>query len=84
MNEIKSQIKEYIVDNFMFGDNRIRFSDTDSFINKGILDSTGVLEIITFLEEKFEITIEDDEILPQNLDSVENIFHFLNKKLDQT
>ena len=73
------QIREFVVNNFLFGDGSRLQNDT-SFLESGIIDSTGILEVITYLEETFGIKVNDDELLPENLDSVENIVDFLNRK----
>ncbi len=77
--EIKEQIKQFFEDNFMteFEDD---FADDDSFLENGIMDSTGVLELVLFLEENFEIKVEDDEVIPGNLDSLNNLESYLSKK----
>jgi len=75
-------IKEYIVENFMFGEEQQINEDT-SFLESGIIDSTGILELVTFLEDTYNITIEDDEILPEKLDSLQNLVQFLEQKLDR-
>ena len=80
MDDVKKQIRDYIVENFLFGDTDVAFSDTDSFMEQGILDSTGILELILFLEETYGIKIEDDELVPENLDSIENIIRFVGTK----
>lgn len=77
------KVREFIVDNFLFGDGATLNSDT-SFLQERIVDSTGILEIITFLEDEFSIKIEDDELLPENLDSLNNIDAFLKRKLGIT
>lgn len=76
------KIRAFVVDNFLFGDGSYLKDDT-SFLEERIIDSTGILQIISFLEEEFDIIIDDDEILPENLDSLSNITIFLNKKLSQ-
>ena len=76
-----SIIKEFIIENFLFGDGESLEDDT-SFLENGIIDSTGILELITFLEEKFEINVKDDELIPENLDSLNNVVGFLEKKLE--
>jgi acyl carrier protein len=76
----RNEVKSFIITNFLFGDGG-NLADTDSFLNKGIVDSTGILEVISFLEEKYGITVKDDELLPANLDSIDNIVNFLNVKL---
>lgn len=74
------KIRNYILENYLFSDDQSLLDNGDSFLNKGILDSTGILEMIYFLEEDFEIKIQDDEMIPENLDSVNNIMAFLERK----
>ena len=81
MSELKQQIRTFIVENFLFGDSTQLQEDT-SFLDSGIVDSTGILELVTFLEEKYNISIEDDELIPENLDSLTNIVRFLDHKLN--
>jgi acyl carrier protein len=76
-------VKVYIVENFLFGDDRRIAPDTD-FLENGILDSTGVLELVGFLEEKFGFRVEDDELVPDNLNSLEKITRFISKKTGKT
>lgn len=80
IDEIKNNIREFIRKNFLMGSNAIKFSDTDSFMNKGIVDSTGVLELVQFIQKTFNIMIEDRELIPENLDSVNQIASFLIQK----
>lgn len=80
-NTTRSELKKFIVDSFMFGQTAQTFADSDSFMEKGIVDSTGVLELTSFIEEKYKITIEDDEMTPDNLDSVDNLVQFVSRKL---
>ena len=77
---IENTIREYILENFLFTTDQDALVNEDSFLEKGILDSTGILEIIFMIEEKFEIHVDDNEMIPENLDSVNNIVKFLNKK----
>ncbi len=79
MNYIED-INKFIIENFLFGDENDLENDA-SLLENGIIDSTGVLELISFLEETYDITIEDDEMIPDNLDSMDNINNFLKKKL---
>jgi len=81
MNNI-DKVRTFIVDNFLFGDDSSLKEDS-SFLQEHIVDSTGILEIIAFLEEEFSIIINDDELLPENLDSLNNIDAFLKNKLSQ-
>jgi len=78
--DIKEQVRGFITDNFMMGMDPGQLADKDSLLDKGIVDSTGVLELVGFLEETFGITIEDDELVPENLDSVDRLLTFINKK----
>jgi acyl carrier protein len=80
MSDLKQQIREFIIENFLFGDANGLKDDT-SFLDEGIMDSTGALELVTFLEEEFSITVEDEELIPENLDSVNNVTAYLEKKM---
>ena len=81
IDEIRSRIKEFIIDNFLFGSTDEPFSNEDSFLEKGIIDSTGILELIEFIEENYEIKVEDDEMIPENLDSLQKVSLFIQKKI---
>ena len=76
----KKEIKEFIIENFLFG-NANGLKDNTSFLEEGIIDSTGVLELVSFLEEKFEIMVDDEELIPENLDSINNITAYLERKM---
>lgn len=73
-------VRDYILQNFLFTDDQSAIADGDSFLTKGIVDSTGMLEIIYFLEDEYGIKIEDEEMVPENLDSVDNIVAFVARK----
>lgn len=77
---MKTKIKTFIVDNFLFG-TADHINDDTSFLEEGIIDSTGILELITYLEEEFEIKVEDDELIPENLDSIQNVTQFIKNKV---
>ena len=77
---IKEQIREFVTDNFMMGRDPGDLKDNGSLLDMNIIDSTGVLEMVGFLEETFEITIEDDELVPENLDSLDKMEAFVNRK----
>jgi len=79
MNETKGKIKTFIIENFLFG-SEDGLEDKTSFLEEGIIDSTGILELVTFLEEEFSIAIEDEELIPENLDSINNVTAFLERK----
>lgn len=76
----ENTILNFIQQNYLFGEEVESLQKSDSFLEKGILDSTGVLELISFLEEEFNVEIADEEISPANLDSIEKIDHFIQKK----
>jgi acyl carrier protein len=79
--QVKSEkVRQFITDNFLFGQ-QAQLSDTASFLENGIIDSTGMLELISFLEEEHGISISTEELIPENLDSVERISRFLERKL---
>jgi len=80
MNETKGKIKTFIVENFLFG-SEDGLKDETSFLEEGIIDSTGILELVTFLEEEFSIAVEDEELVPENLDSINNVTAFLERKI---
>jgi acyl carrier protein len=76
---VQETIRSYIVDNILFGEDG-RLTEDASFQRSGILDSTGFLGLITFAEEKFGIKIADDEVVPENFDSLRKIFAFVERK----
>lgn len=77
---LEKTVREFVIRNFIFDDDGSLQAET-SFLDNGIIDSTGVLELIGFLEETYGLKIEDQEIIPENLDSVHNIVSFLERKL---
>jgi len=81
MSQINA-VKEFIIENFLFGEVEQLELDTD-FFDKGIIDSTGIIELVSFLEEKFNISVDDDELIPENLSSLKRVDLFLEKKLSQ-
>jgi acyl carrier protein len=81
MTGIVEKIKKYFEENFMIKWSET-FSDEDSLLENGIIDSTGVLELVLFIEKNYGIKIADDELVPENLDSLINIKKFVEKKLD--
>ncbi len=79
MNYAK-EIREFIISNFLFGD-ASSLHDDQSFLDSGVVDSTGMLELILFLETRYGIKIASEEMAPDNLDSVNRLIEFLGKKL---
>ncbi|MPZ19860.1 MAG: acyl carrier protein [Luteitalea sp.] len=80
--QLEQELRHFVVDNFLFGQDDGSLSDDDSFIDKGIVDSTGVLELIGFLETRYGIKVEDDELVPANLDTLNRLSAFVQRKLD--
>jgi acyl carrier protein len=80
MSEIKDAIRMFMVENFLFGNNG-DLGDNTSFLEEGVIDSTGILELVSFLEEEFSITVEDEDLVPENLDSLNNVTVYLQSKL---
>jgi acyl carrier protein len=77
---VENKIRTYILENYLFTDDQSMLGSDDSFLQKNILDSTGMLEVIYFLEDEFGIKVQDDEMIPDNLDSVNRISAFLARK----
>jgi acyl carrier protein len=81
MVNVQEVVKRYIVDNILFGEDG-RLTEDTSFQRSGILDSTGFLGLITFTEEKFGIKIADEEVVPENFDTLRKISAFVERKKD--
>jgi acyl carrier protein len=79
--DIKKTLKEFIVESFLPFAGVDSFEDDDSFMEKGIIDSTGVLELLEFIEGQFKITVEDEEVIPDNLDSLNKMTSFIERKI---
>lgn len=79
---ISTTIRTFITTNFLFGELDDRFTDDASFLKTGIIDSTGILELIGFVEEEFGIKVTEEEMTPENLDSVNNITAYVSAKLN--
>lgn len=77
---MRDKIRGFIFENFLFDADQSALSDGDSFLEKGIIDSTGMLELVSFLDESFGIKVEDDELVPENLDSVNHLIDFVSRK----
>ena len=79
---IERDIREFLAQNFPLADEGAELGGGDSLIEAGVIDSTGVLELIEYLESNYEIQISDEEVLPDNLDSIDRIGRFVSSKLD--
>ncbi len=82
MDVMQIEIRQFVIDNFLFGQDRA-FANSESLLENGIIDSTGVLELIAFLESRYSISIADAELLPENLDSVDRVATFVERKRRQ-
>jgi len=79
--QIESDIRKFIMENFLW-DEEVSFSEEDSLLEKGIIDSTGILELVAFIEETYQFKIKDEELNPENLDSIKNISQFIQNKVN--
>ena len=77
---IENKVREFISNNFLLHDDNIELNPQASLLEEGIIDSTGVLELVSFIETEFNIQIGEDEIIPENLDSIENVVNFIRRK----
>ena len=78
--DVKAQIKDYIIENFLFGDGDVLQDDDMSLLDEGVIDSVGVMELVAFLEGDLGIKVADDELVPENLDSLNNLAAFVGRK----
>lgn len=76
----KDQVRKFILTNYLFTEDQKKLSDAESLMQSGTMDSTGILELIMFLEETFGIKVADEEMIPANLDSVQSVVGFLERK----
>ena len=79
-DDVQEGVRLYIIENFLMGDSEMTIESGTSFIDTGIVDSVGFIEIIAFLEESYGIVIEDEEMVPENLDSLRSIESFVIRK----
>ncbi|MEZ2218292.1 acyl carrier protein [Rhizobium sp. RCC_161_2] len=84
MIPLKEQIRAFVVESFLFGDTTRTIADDASLIDNDIIDSTGILELVTFVEDSFGITVGDAEILPANFDSISKVAAFIASKRSAT
>ncbi len=80
MRELEESIARYIADNIIFSDNGYPYPEDASFLNEGIIDSMNILELVMFVEERFGVHVEDEEIVPDNFDSVSKIAAYVRSK----
>jgi acyl carrier protein len=77
---IREQVRQFILSNYLFTDDQSKLVDEESLMQSGTLDSTGILELIMFIEETFGIKVVDEEMVPANLDSVRSVVSYLERK----
>ena len=80
MIDIRRTVRAFVVENFLFG-NENGLKDDTSFLDEGIIDSTGILEMVSYLEAEFGISVDDEELVPENLDSINNVVAYLTRKM---
>jgi acyl carrier protein len=83
MEQIRRELRQFVTTNFLLSDEDVGLTDESSFLEQGIVDSTGVLELVNFLERRYAITLDDAELVPDNLDSIGKLTAFLERKLQE-
>jgi len=78
--DVAGAVRSFIVEYFLFGDDE-NLNDHTSFIEEAIVDSTGILELVAFVEETFSIRVEDEELIPENLDSISSVERYVSSKM---
>jgi acyl carrier protein len=77
---VKQEVRQFVIDNFLFGrEGELR--NEDSFLENGIIDSTGVLELISFLGERFGLELGETDLTPDNLDSIDKVTRLVELRL---
>jgi len=79
--DIKNTLRKFIIDNYLGHSGAAKLSDDDSFLEKGIIDSIGVIELASFIQREYDIKIKSPDIMPENFDTLNNLERFINKKL---
>ena len=80
---IRDEVKQFVMNNLLFGQ-ADGLDEQDSFLDRGIIDSTGVLELINFIEDHFGVRVQDSDLVPENLDSIQRVSRFVEIKLSET
>jgi acyl carrier protein len=78
--QVKHEIRNFILENFLYGQDDNTLGDDVSFMESGIIDSTGVLELVSFVQDKYKIKVSDDELIPANFDSLKVLASFIERK----
>jgi acyl carrier protein len=77
---LQEEIRNFVVENFLFGEDK-GLTDNSSFIKEGIVDSTGIMQLVSFIQDQYRIAIEDEELVPENLDSIAKVSAFIESKM---
>lgn len=80
MDDVEAAVRQFIAENFVMAQDLAKLANNASFLETGIIDSTGVLTLLTFIEDTYGITVDDEEMIPENLDSIERIGAFVRRK----
>ena len=78
--QLRSEIRQFVLDELLWGDTASMLDDGESFLETGTIDSIGVLDIVMFLEHNFQLKVQDRELVPENLDSVNRLVQFVMRK----
>jgi acyl carrier protein len=79
-HELRAEIQQFVLDDLLMGDTASMLDDGESFLETGTIDSSGVLEVVMFLEHNFQLKVQDRELVPENLDSVNRLVQFVMRK----
>jgi acyl carrier protein len=80
MNNVEEAIRTFIAEKILFSNNGYGYADNASFLEEGIVDSMGIMELVMFVEETFGITVEDEELVPDNFDSVSKLAAYIRRR----
>ena len=80
MEHIEREVRQFVIDNFLFGEGEAQLSNDDSFLEKGLVDSMGILTLVAFVQDKYAVTVPDEDLVPENWDSVKRIARFVQGK----
>jgi acyl carrier protein len=79
--EARDRLRAFIIENFLFGNENASLDDGESFLESGIIDSTGILEVVGFIEDEFGFEVMDEELVPDNFDSVSRLVGYIERKM---
>ena len=82
--QIRAQLRRYIAENLLFSDKEYPFEDEASFLKNGVVDSTGVMELVAYVEKQFGVTADPKEVVPDNFDSIKNLTSYIGRKTGGT